>query len=221
MLDLKNLLNTLNTVLFDMDGTLVNTEPLHAKAAIEVLADLGIKIDLMSCLEKYYGMTDTSILKIECPGMSEKEIAQTINKKNIVLIELLKNLNQNDKSKLTTPGLFEFLSYLKKKEYKLAVVSASEDVVVHETLKAFEISPFMNIQLGRGQTTKTKPDPAPYEYAMKLLSTTPNNSIIFEDSPTGLASAKGSHAQVVRITEFTHDNKKSEFFEIKNFLNII
>ncbi|MBC7538565.1 MAG: HAD family phosphatase, partial [Bacteriovorax sp.] len=60
MSDLKTLLRDLDTVIFDMDGTIVNTEPLHARAAVFVLKGLGIDIDLEACLDQFYGMTDTA-----------------------------------------------------------------------------------------------------------------------------------------------------------------
>jgi beta-phosphoglucomutase-like phosphatase (HAD superfamily) len=53
---------------------------------------------------------------------------------------------------------------------------------------------------------------------MRRLKSSPHETIIFEDSPTGLKAASDSQAQVIRITGFAHDDKKSPFVEIKNFL---
>ena len=86
MTDLKSLISHFDTIIFDMDGTIVNTEPLHARAAVIVLKDLGIDIDLESCLDQFYGMTDTSVLKMTCPHLSDIEIDQAITQKNIHLI---------------------------------------------------------------------------------------------------------------------------------------
>jgi HAD superfamily hydrolase (TIGR01509 family) len=218
MTDLKNLVNQYPTILFDMDGTLVNTEPLHAEAAMMVLNELGIKIDLMACLKDFYGMTDTIVIKTMCPQMSEKEINFAIERKNQFLIGLFKALPQNQKEKYINHGLFDFLNYLNQLNKKMAVVSASEDIIVKETLNCFNISPLIRLQMGRGQTINTKPHPEPYLEAMKRLNAVPSETLIFEDSPTGLRSAKDSLAKVIRITGFTHDDSQSEFFEIKNFL---
>lgn len=218
MSDLKNLLRSKECVLFDMDGTIVNTEPLHAKAAVIVLKSLGIKIDLESCIDQYYGMTDTAVLKLACPELSDLEIGHAINQKNLHLVELFKKLQHTEKHSFITPGLFDFLKFLKKESKQLAVVSASEDIIVTETLKCFDIHHYMDLTMGRGQTQLTKPHPEPYLEGMRRLKTHPAKTVIFEDSPTGLQSALASGATVVRITGFAHSSDILHTHEIKDFI---
>lgn len=218
MSDLKTLLKPLDAIIFDMDGTIVNTEPLHAKAAVMVLKDLGIEIDLESCLDQFYGMTDTAVLKHTCPTLSDAEIDQAIVRKNEELIKLFRQLADEEKHQYITPGLFEFLKHLKKENKQLAVISASEDIIVTETLKCFEIHHYMDLQMGRHQTPLTKPHPDPYLEGMRRLKTDPSKTLIFEDSPTGLASALASGASVIRITGFAHSDTVLHSHERKNFL---
>lgn len=218
MIDLKTLVRTKDAVIFDMDGTIVNTEGIHARAASVVLRDMGIKIDLESMLTQFYGMTDTVVLKMTCPNLSEQEILQAIAKKNIELVKIFKQMSKREKEECTTPGLFEFLYFLIKEKKKLAVVSASEDIIVTETLITFGISSLIKIQMGRNQTLLTKPNPEPYLEGMRRLNTKAEETLIFEDSPTGLLSAHASGAQLIRITEFSHSKDKSIYPEIKNFL---
>lgn len=221
MTDLKTLVRPKNAILFDMDGTLVNTEPLHAQAAVIVLADLGKKVDLMACIDQFYGMTDQIVLKSVCPELTDDQIDKAIEQKNFELIKLFKHLPKHDKEKFITPGLFPFLQYLKNEKKKLAVVSASEDIIVLETLACFGIDQFMDLQMGRNQTKLTKPHPDPYLEAMKRLHTDFHNSIIFEDSPTGIRSATATKSQVVRITAFAHTSSAQsidgDYVELLNF----
>lgn len=221
MTDLKTLVRPKDVILFDMDGTLVNTEPLHAKAAVIVLADLGVHVDLMACIDQFYGMTDYVVLKTVCPELTPEEIEKTIEQKNFQLIKLFKNLPQKEKEQFITPGLFPFLNYLKKENKKSAVVSASEDIIVLETLACFGIDHFMELQMGRNQTVLTKPHPDPYLEAMKRLKTNFNSTLIFEDSPTGIKSASLTNAEVVRITAFAHATSaqtiEGNYIELLNF----
>lgn len=218
MTDLKTLLKSHNAVLFDMDGTIVNTEPLHAKAAVIVLKSRGFDIDLESCLDQFYGMTDTAVLKMTCPELSDKEVDEAIAEKNHHLINLFAKLSENEKHQYITPGLFDFLSWLKKENKSIAVVSASEDIIVEKTLECFAINSFVDLQMGRHQTSLTKPHPDPYLEGMKRLNVRPHETVIFEDSPTGLKSAVASGAKVIRITGFAHSDEVLHSHEIKNFL---
>ena len=222
MTDLKNLVKHKGVILFDMDGTMVNTEPLHAKAASIVLNNLGVKVDLMASLDEFYGMTDHVVLKKLCPDLSEAEIDKCIEQKNLQLIKLFQNLSHDEKESYITPGLFPFLQYLKDENKKIAVVSASEDIIVFETLKCFGIDIFVELQMGRNQTALTKPHPDPYLEAMKRLDITHNDTIIFEDSPTGIKSAYATKSEVVRVMAFAHTTSsqtiEGEYIELINFL---
>ena len=221
MTDLKNLVKHKSVIIFDMDGTLVNTEPLHAKAAAMGLNDLGVKIDLMASIDQFYGMTDHVVLKKVCPDLSEEEIDKCIEKKNFQLIKLFQGLSNEQKEAFITPGLFPFLQYLKDENKKISVVSASEDIIVFETLKCFGIDKFIELQMGRNQTVLTKPHPDPFLEAMKRLGTTYNDTIIFEDSPTGIKSALATKSEVIRVTAFAHMNSsqiiEGEYLELVNY----
>ncbi|MBC7539695.1 MAG: HAD family phosphatase [Bacteriovorax sp.] len=221
MTDLKTLVKHKDAILFDMDGTLVNTEPLHAKAAVLVLAEMGVEVDLMSTIDQFYGMTDYVVLKTVCPQLTDEEINKAIEQKNFHLIKIFRALAHHEKDQYITPGLFPFLNHLKKENKKMAVVSASEDIVVVETLKCFGIDHFMQLQMGRNQTALTKPHPDPYLEAMKRLKTTHIHTLIFEDSPTGIKSAVATNAQVIRVTAFAHSTGsqtiEGDFIELKNF----
>lgn len=224
MSDIKTLVRSKRAILFDMDGTLVNTERLHAMAAAGVLSDLGAHIDVDECLSRFYGMTDTHVLQTLCPQLNNLEIEKAIDEKNRRLIIIFKNLNEEEKNQYITPGLFSFLEALKKAKKKCAVVSASEDIVVTETLKAFKLDRWVELQMGRNQTSLTKPHPDPYLEAMKRLDVNANESLIFEDSPTGIKAALASQAEVVRITMFAHDSNAQKisgpYIELKNFIDL-
>ncbi len=218
MTDLKALVSSHDAVIFDMDGTIVNTEPLHARAAVIVLKDLGFNINLEACLDQFYGMTDTAVLKLTCPSLSDLEIESAIAEKNKHLVALFQNLPEEEKNTYITPGLFDFLKFLKSQNKAIAVVSASEDIIVEKTLECFAITSYVDLQMGRHQTVLTKPHPDPYIEGMKRLNIQAAKTLIFEDSPTGLQSAVASGASVVRITGFAHAETILHNREIKNFL---
>jgi len=68
--------------------------------------------------------------------------------------------------------------------------------VVENTLDCFGLNQYLDLKMGRSQTPLTKPFPDPYVEAMRRLNSTPEKTLIFEDSPTGLQSAKSSGAKL-------------------------
>lgn len=216
-----NQLSHYSTYLFDMDGTLVNTEYLHAKAASDVMKGLGVTVDLAASIDRFYGMADTEVLKMLIPELTAQEINNIIAQKNKHLIEILNDLEEDQKKAFITPGLFDFLNFLKKKNKIIAVVSASEDIIVEKTLACFGIDKFAQIQMGRNQTARTKPHPDPYLEACKRLNSKISETVIFEDSPTGMQAALATTSDVIRITHFAHCseplNLDGKYREIKNF----
>lgn len=198
-------LDTFNLFLFDMDGTLVNTEPLHARAMDKVLKknQLNHQIGDDESMEHFMGMTDTSVLKELCPELSDSEIDRLIAEKNQILCEILLELDTHSKEQLTAPGLLDLLAYIKSHHKNLAVVSASENAIVHATLKAFNLLHHFDFWFGRGSTSKTKPHPDPYIEAMKKAGFKESETVIFEDSPTGLMAAKGSGASIIEVAPFS------------------
>lgn len=216
-----NQLKNKNTFLFDMDGTLVNTEFLHAKAASSVLIDLKINIKLEENIDKFYGMADTEVLKMLMPNITQLEIEKIIGEKNHRLTKLLKELTAKEKEQYITPGLFEFMDHLLDQNKTCAVVSASEDVIVYETLSCFGIDKKIKLQMGRNQTSRTKPFPDPYLEAIKRLNSKVEDTVIFEDSPTGMQSALATGCDVFRVNYFAHCsnvlNLNGKYTEIRNF----
>lgn len=199
--------------LFDMDGTLVNTEPLHAKAMDMVFRKYGIEVSMgeEEALEKFKGMTDSLVLKALCPDLSDEKREAMIAEKNQQLKMIFKELKENDILTLTTPGLKELLQFIKSHGKKLAVVSASENEVVHDTLTAFGLLQEFDFWFGRGSTARTKPHPDPYIEAMKKAGVDKAQTVIFEDSPTGLNSARSSGATVIEVAPFGKEDYLKDY----------
>ncbi len=196
--------NKINFVIFDMDGTMVNTEPLHAKAMHDILLENGLEFphNAESMHEQFVGMTDTVVLEALFPHLSIEVREDLIHKKNTRLAKVFKETSLRELEELTAPGIKDFFTFLKAKKIKMAVVSASENSVVKCTLEAFNLINEFEFWFGRGSTTLTKPHSEPYIKAMEKLSKGTLETVIFEDSPTGLKSAMGSGAKTIQVAPF-------------------
>lgn len=189
----------IRAVIFDCDGTILNSEPLHANNLSQVLQNYGLRISGEEISDRFRGYHDDQVfdeLFNENSQISKEEFLQS---KTNALLKSLNQLTKGEIEKLLTPGFLEAFQYLKKNQYTLAIVSASEEVFLESLLNRLEIRKDLNILVHGGSTVVSKPSPAPYLKAFRELSLHPDEVIIFEDSATGLESALATGAETVWV----------------------
>lgn len=204
-------------ILFDLDGTLMNTEPLHAKA----LSTYFHRDDLEKLLERFIGVADTDVFyKLQGEGLLPATLSlhQFLKEKNETMARLISELPDDEFDRYLTPSLLSFLSHPKIKKMQKAVVSASESLVVERLLQKKDLHKNFVATFYRGLTFKSKPSASPYLMAMRELLLSTKETLIFEDSPTGTRAALESGAFVVRITHNLPDGGKNHSF--KNLINL-
>ena len=206
----------IKAVILDMDGTLLNTEPLHAKAIETILVQNGLNITAHEIEERFYGMSDTEVFK-SFENSLFLELDTFLKEKNKLIKNLISQYSYSDFFKLLIPGVFEFLTEAKKRNIKLALVSASENEVIEAILSHLKLKDHFVFYVGRQHTQFTKPNPSPYFLALRLLEVKTDEALIFEDSPSGLKSALGTGAKVVQVTTFSPPLKSQVSLSIDNF----
>ncbi|MBL6990727.1 MAG: HAD family phosphatase [Bacteriovoracaceae bacterium] len=220
---LASCFNQKQAVLFDMDGTILNTEPLHAKALQATLSSLGLPDYSASDLDQTYaGKSDLEVYQDLKDKLKATTMADFINLKNQQFIWALNELPELEVAKLHAPGIHSLLSLLKGHKIKLGLVSASERDVIDTLLKKSGLLPFFDITISRTDTTNSKPHPDPYLSAMTQLQVSCDQVLIFEDSVTGLQAAKQSGASVIQVdlhAPLTPTQRQSNK-RISNFYNL-
>ena len=108
------------------------------------------------------------------------------------------------------------MHYLKAQSIPASLVSASEQEIVDSLISRLALRPFFVQLYGRESTARTKPCPSPYFQAMRDHRVSSLNTLIFEDSLTGVEAALHSGAQVLRVITHLDDASKRRYSDIQS-----
>lgn len=199
----------ISSILFDLDGTLIDTEPSAAQAIRDSFAKWGIQINA-SDATYVTGRTWASafVFLFEKYSLPIPE-AQAEN-------EILGAYRERIQEKLhIVPGSVQAVKSLAQR-YRLGLVSGSHRQEILWALKKLGIFAHFQVILGAEDYPKSKPEPDGYLKAFELFQASPRSSLIFEDSQAGIASARRAGAWVVAITGTNHfrQNTKEAHHEI-------
>lgn len=179
-------------VLFDMDGTLIETGDIWKKIDIQFFKDKNIDYDV----EK---------LNKELEGLSINETAHffvskfDIEENEEQLLEYWNNLAMEFYTKKipAKKGCIEFLKRLKEDGVKMAIGTSNSYVLAKAAIDALGISPYIDVLLTANECKAGKPDPDVYLQCAKRLGADPCKCIVFEDVLAGLMAGKAAGAKTV------------------------
>ncbi len=182
----------MKTIIFDMDGVIVDSEPLHAELELEILEELVGISDREEHL-KFIGTTDAyqwSYYK------DRYGISQSIEE----LIDLKKQVFMDNIHRLKLiAGFKEFLELLIENKYRLALASSNNRQIIDKILDIFELEDYFKVSISGEEVEKGKPDPEIFLKAAKELSSPIESCIVIEDSLNGLRAAKASNMKAIGL----------------------
>jgi HAD superfamily hydrolase (TIGR01509 family) len=171
-------------VLFDMNGVIVDDEPLHFAAFQTVLQDIG---GLSSGQYKKYfaGKTDSDgFASYLAAGKDQRpDIVDLMARKAEVYVALAAD------NLMPYPGAADCIQDLAEKDVPLALVTSSTQREAAAVLASFQLSKYFSVVVTAEDVTKGKPDPEGYQRAAELLGCDPARCLVVEDAPSGLRAA--------------------------------
>jgi len=188
-------LSEIKGILFDMDGTVLDSEPLFDKAQLLVLNEYRIKASYRD-LEEFKGLSNKNFY----PKFIKKfNIYEDIS---ILRSKVRSYLHGAMRTNLTyVKGFKEFYkSTIKNSEYKIALVTNTTRLTFTKIQESTDIDNYFKLVITFTESIEPKPSPSPYLQAMQSLNLNPSETLIIEDSKTGLLSGLNSNARVVGIT---------------------
>lgn len=183
-----------DAILFDFDGVLIDSEPVHLACWMEVLEPLGIRCDWDTYRQRYIGVDDRLMLASLCqeahpPVPFEEAWAQYPRKK-----QLFERRMQGDE--IVSPEVRQLLERLHR-AFKLAVVTSSARSEVEPILARAGLLPLLGTAVYGGDAARHKPAPDPYLLAAERLHA--RRPLVVEDSAAGVASARAAGFDVLHI----------------------
>jgi HAD superfamily hydrolase (TIGR01509 family) len=183
-----------DAILFDFDGVLADTEPVHFACWAEALAPLGIRMEWDFFERRCAGVADSDMVHIIAeaalpPRNWEDLWARYPEKKQLFRDRMLS-------APPFAPELGGFLEELHR-GYRMAVVTASARSEIEPLLEAGGLSRCFDALVCGKEAGKNKPEPDPYLLGAKLLKA--GRPLVVEDSESGLASARAAGFESLRV----------------------
>lgn len=183
----------IKTVIFDMDGVLVNSEPLHHEVSFVQFKNLNIEVtdDIFST---FTGNSNKMIYqKLKDRFNLEHEIEELISAKNNLFIEAF---DKNEEI-LLMPGVKDLIVDLHKNGIQLVVASSSEMEIIDKVFERFDLNQYFSHKVSGNDFPESKPNPAIFIKAAELSETPVENCIVIEDSTNGIKAAKAANIYCV------------------------
>lgn len=222
----SNLLENKKAIIFDLDGTILNSEPLHAKAITRVLETFKNSNLLPANFEvpnseylisHFHGYSDDLVLsKIFPEDQKTLNLEVFIKKKSEAFEQVLLETSVADLKKELLPGIENFLEKKSKEDILLGLVTASSERIGRLILDKFNFTRFFDLLLFREDTYFTKPSPSPYFRALRKLNLFASEVLIFEDSSVGLEAALATGAEVIQVTKFVKAKRNFNLLKINS-----
>lgn len=193
----------LQAIVFDFDGVIANSEPLHLVAFQQVLTEQGIELTAQDYFHRYLGYDDVGMFetlsKDRGLAMSDERVAALVSRKGAKMQEMLHS------GSVLFPGAKEFIRNAAS-EVPIAIASGALRHEIDEIIEAAGMADLFTTVVASGDTPQSKPSPDPYRLAFDRLQAQtgrpldPRRCVAIEDSRWGLESARGAGLRCVGVT---------------------
>jgi HAD superfamily hydrolase (TIGR01509 family) len=192
----------LKALLFDLDGTLADTNSVHRAAWAEALRPHGYDVTWEFYRDNISGRLTSEIISDLLPAFSPEEGQALVEAKEADFRERAETLEP-------LPGLLDLIASSRKKGAKISLVTNAPKENVLAVLRVLDLDDAFDPVILADEVGAGKPDPAPYHAALEALGVSADEAAAFEDSPTGIASSVDAGIPTVGIAS-THDPEKLE-----------
>lgn len=182
-------------VLFDFDGVIVRSEPLHMRTFMDLLKPWGVEIQKERWYREFAGTGSGRIFRrlTEEYGI-DADVSELVEKRRKMFIEHARSGELEE-----MPGLRAFLSLLRGKGISMAIVSGGHRSYIELLLKLLGMESFFGFIVSAEDLPARKPDPEPFLHAARKLGAAPSDCLVLEDSYSGCQAARSAGMKLVWV----------------------
>lgn len=202
----------IEAAIFDMDGLLIDSEPLWTQAEMDILSTLGIDLSHRDQLPDTLGLRIDQVVEmwyqaVPWQGPDRAEVTQRIIHRAVELIDTTRPL---------LPGVQHALALCRDRGLKIGLASASPLFMLERVLEMFQLQDYFQVRVSAQFLPYSKPHPQVYLMAAEQLHVDPLSCITLEDSFNGMVATKAARMRsiVVPAEEF-HDDPRWALADIK------
>jgi len=216
--------SALQAIVFDFDGVIADSEPLHLRAFQKTLQDEGLALSPEDYYERYLGYDDVGLFEAlardRAVTMNDAQIASLVARKAVALQGMLHG------DAVLFPGVSDFIRAAAA-EVPIAIASGALRHEILEILESAGLADLFTAIVAAGETPHSKPSPAPYLLAMDRLTESFGNGldarrcVAIEDSRWGLESARGAGLRCVGVaTSYAADELHGAELVVKSLRDL-
>ncbi len=187
-------------LLFDLDGTLAETDSLHLPTWVDALEPYGVEVDEAFYRDKISGRSTAEIVRELLPELTDEQGRAIGDAKEASFRERASELEP-------LPGLVDFVERGRKRGLRIALVTNAPEENVKMILLALKLRDFFDTVVLADEVEAVKPDPAPYRAALEKIGVPAEEALAFEDSISGISSSVAAGIPTVGIASSQEPQK--------------
>lgn len=190
------MLNGINAVIFDMDGVIIDSEPLWRKAMVKGFSQFNLPVTEDDC-RKSMGKRIGEVVRFWVNHFSVTSHSTTEIEKVIIdtLIHLIKEEGK------AIDGVVALLDFCRKQNLKIGLATSSSEKLMTMVLNTLKLNDYFDVVVSAEHLKYAKPHPEVFLICAERLGVLPLNCIVIEDSVTGSIAAKAAQMLLIAVPD--------------------